>query len=90
MVRVEKYELETVKFCCDKCDFSGEYDISSMLSDNCVIDIDVICELCGDMCVIYILKCNDLAQAKDLSARFEFLKYKRSVEEKNNDYSNDG
>ena len=82
MIVVDYDHKYTVKFYCDKCDFHGEYDTSSLLTDNCVIDVDAICDLCGDSYVLYILKCKDAAQAKELNARLKFLKIKRATEEK--------
>lgn len=82
MIVVDYDNQNVVKFYCDKCDFHGEYDINSLLTDNCAIDIDVICDLCGECYVLYVLKCKDAAQAKELNARLEFLKIKRAVEEK--------
>jgi len=86
MIVVDYDHQYVVKFYCDKCDFHGEYDISSLLTDNCAVDIDVICDLCGDSYVLYVLKCKDPAQAKELNARLEFLKIKRAagVEENGN------
>lgn len=80
MVVIDYDHKDVVKFYCDKCDFHGEYDISGLLTDNCVVDIDVICELCGDSYVLYVLKCVDAGQAKELNAKLEFLKLKRSSE----------
>ena len=82
MIVVDYDDNSVVKFYCDKCDFHGEYDISSLLTDNCAVDIDVVCELCGEHYVLYVLKCKDSAQAKDLNARLEFLKITRASEAK--------
>jgi hypothetical protein len=90
MVIVEYDRNNVVKFYCDECDFHGEYDVQFLVSDNCAVDIDVICELCGDTYILYVLKCIDPAQAKELNARLEFLKYKRAAEDKDNGNSNDG
>lgn len=90
MIVVDYDHKYVVKFYCDKCDFHGEYDISSLLSDNCAIDVDVICELCGDSYVLYVLKCKDPAQAKELNARLEFLKIKRAAEGKEDGYQDNG
>jgi hypothetical protein len=90
MVIVDYDGKNVVKFYCKKCDFHGEYDVQFLVSDNCAVDIDVICELCGDTYILYVLKCIDPAQAKELNARLEFLKYKRAAEDKDNGNSNDG
>lgn len=82
MVVVNYYENDIVGFYCGKCDFRGEYDIKSLVSDNCVVDVDIVCDICGDTNVLYVLKCNDPAQAKELNAKLEFLKYKRASEDK--------
>jgi len=90
MIVVDYDHQYVVKFYCDKCDFHGEYDISSLLTDNCAIDVDVICDLCGDSYVLYVLKCTDAAQAKELNARLEFLKIKRAAEVKEYGDQSDG
>jgi len=90
MVIVDYDGNDVVKFYCDKCDFHGEYDVQSVVSDNCAVDIDVMCELCGDIYVLYVLKCKDPAQAKELNARLDFLKYKRTAEGKDNGNIDDG
>lgn len=90
MIVVDYDNNYVVKFYCDKCDFHGEYDISSLLTDNCAVDIDVICDLCGDSYVLYVLKCKDPAQAKELNARLEFLKIKRAAEGKEDVNQNNG
>lgn len=90
MIVVDYDHKYVVKFYCDKCDFHGEYDISSLLTDNCAIDVDVICDLCGDCYVLYVLKCKDPVQAKDLNARLEFLKITRAAEARKDDYHSDG
>jgi hypothetical protein len=79
MIVVAYNYRNVVEFYCDKCDFHGEYDITNLLTDNCAIDVDVICDVCGDTRVIYVLRCKDPAQAKELNARFEFLKIKRAA-----------
>lgn len=81
-MRVTNYtNEETIEFCCDKCGFLGELGITYLLSDNCVFDLDVVCDLCGDSSVLYILKCIDPAMAKELQARMNFLKVKRAAED---------
>ena len=90
MIVVDYDNQNVVKFYCDKCDFHGEYDINGLLTDNCAIDVDVICDLCGECYVLYILKCKDPAQAKDLNARLEFLKITRAAEDRKYDNHADG
>ncbi len=80
MVRIEEYKSEVVSFYCDKCDFHGEYDINPMLSDNCVVDVDVICELCGECVTLYVLKCKDEIEADLLNAKFKSLKSRKAME----------
>jgi len=82
MVRVIEYENGFVYFRCDKCDFWGGMDISSSLSDNCAIDVDVICELCGEDTVLYVLICKDPTYAKELNDKLGSLRVKRLSEEK--------
>jgi len=90
MIVVDYGVEHVIRFYCDKCDFNGEYDVSNLITDNCALDIDVICEMCGDCYVLYVLKCVDPAQAKELNARLEFLKYKRSAEDSGDDDKNFG
>jgi len=70
------YEEAKVEFYCDRCDFHGEYDINNLLSDNCAVDVEVVCDLCGDKRILYVLKCNDESQAKELNEYLKFLKVK--------------
>ncbi len=81
MIVVDYDNENIVRFYCDKCDFHGEYDINWLISDNCVVDIDVICDLCGDLYVLYVLKCADAARAVELNAKLGALKLKRSTED---------
>jgi len=81
MVRVTEYTYdERVRFYCDKCGFIGEYDVGSSLSDNCVLDVEVVCGLCGDMTILYVLKCKDEFRAKLLNVEFKALKIRRRME----------
>lgn len=82
MVVVKRYDNDIAEFYCSKCDFYGEYNIKSLLNDNCVCDVDIVCDMCGGTTVLYVLKCSDPAQAKELNARLEFLKCKRAAEGK--------
>jgi hypothetical protein len=79
MIVVDCDSKYIVKFYCDKCNLHGEYSIDDLLTDNCAIDVDVVCDLCGDVYVLYVLKCKDPMQAKELNARLEFLKIKRAA-----------
>jgi len=81
VIVAEYNDSNTVKFYCKKCDYMGEYDLSGMIKDNCVFDVDVICELCSDLSVLYVLRCKDPAQAKILNATMEALRLKRQREE---------
>ena len=83
MVRVIEYEHGFVYFRCDKCDFWGGMDISGSLKDNCAVDVDVVCESCGEDTVLYILKCQDPAYAKELNAKLGALRAKRLSEDRN-------
>ena len=77
MVKITEYDNGSIQFHCDKCDFLGEYDISSSLSDDCVFDVEAVCERCGDSNVVYILRCKTEYKAKELSAELEALKSRR-------------
>ena len=80
-MRIINYDNAVVEFCCDACNFLGEMDIGSSLTDNCVVSVDVICDTCGGLSVLYVLICTDPAEAKLLNAKLEFLKVKRLSEE---------
>lgn len=84
-MRITNYDNAVIEFCCDACNFLGEMDISSSLTDNCVVSVDVICDLCSGLAVLYVLICTDPAEAKLLTARLEFLKVKRVAEEREDD-----
>ncbi len=79
-MRITNYDNAVIEFCCDACNFLGEMSVASSLTDNCVVSVDVICDLCGGLFVLYILICTDPAEAKLLSAKLEFLKVKRAAE----------
>lgn len=44
-----------------------------MLTDNCVIRVEVVCSVCGKNKIMYILNCNDIAYARDLQGKLEAL-----------------
>jgi hypothetical protein len=90
MIVVDYNNESIVKFYCGECNFHGECDIKNMLSDNCVVDVDVICDICGDSYTLYVLKCKDEERAKELSAKLEFLKYKRAAEDGEDGYKGAG
>ena len=73
-MEITKYSNGIVRFYCEKCDFIGEYDLSNLLTDNCVLKTNVICDLCGDSQYLYILKCKDQSESLRLNAEFQKLK----------------
>jgi hypothetical protein len=75
-----EYTEGIIKFRCDSCNFMGELDIRSSLEDNCVLDVDVVCELCGDSYVFYLLKCKDEFEAERLHGKLKALKIKHRSE----------
>lgn len=81
MIVVDYDGCNIVKFYCDDCNFHGEYDINNLISDNCAVDVDVICDLCGDLYILYVLRCKDEALADELNARLKVLKYNRDLED---------
>jgi len=89
MIVVDYNHQDVVKFYCSKCDFHGEYDITSLLTDNCAVDVDIVCDVCGDSYVLYVLKCNDAGQAKELNAKLGVLKTKRFAGVKERGYQED-
>jgi len=77
MVAVLDYDNScNLKFHCDNCNFYGHYDITNLLSDNCAIEVKVICDICGSAQTVYILRCSDEARAKELNEYLKFLKIK--------------
>ncbi len=81
-MRITNYDNAVIEFYCDACDFLGEMSVISSLTDNCAVSVDVVCDICDDLSVLYILVCKDPAEAKLLNARLEFLKVKRAAEER--------
>ena len=77
MVRITGYDKELVYFHCDKCDYHGLKNVSPMLKDDCVLEVEPICIVCGDSAPLYILRCKTEYKAKELYAELEALKSRR-------------
>jgi hypothetical protein len=73
-MKIIGYNNGIVKFYCKKCDFRGEYDINSLLTDNCVFKTSIVCDLCGNSRDLYVLKCKDQSESLRLNAEFQKLK----------------
>lgn len=79
MISVYRYNNGVAYFTC--CDKHYNYDFSNMISDDCVLDVDIICPTCGQTRVLYVLRCCNAAIAKELNAQLEVLKLRRKVVE---------
>jgi len=83
-MQIISYDNKILSFYCEHCDIHGEYDLSSILTDNCVVDVDVICDKCGDSNVVYILICYDQSIAPLLEAKLASIKEERYITNGNN------
>ena len=81
MIVVHKYNDGIAYFTC--CETPYKYNFANLLSDDCVIDVDLVCPNCGQTYVLYVLKCGNAAIAKELGAQLEVLKLRRKVVEDN-------
>jgi len=77
MVKVFAYEDGKVGCRCGDCKQTFTEDISKRLSNNCALDIDVICKDCGDTGVLYFTRCTDEYMAKELMAKISRAKENR-------------
>lgn len=77
-MRIIDYENKRLTFYCEQCNIYGEYDLQSILSDNCAVDVEVFCDNCGASGIVYILICYDQSLATILQAQLNNLKEKRS------------
>ena len=78
MVRVVDYREGLVEFHCDKCNIYGKQDINDLLEDNCALDIEVECQSCKEMTVLYVVMCKDEYEMKYLNAQLRLLKEVRN------------
>jgi len=78
-MRILDYKDKRLMFYCEKCDIYGEYDLQSVLSDNCAVDVEVFCDNCGASEVVYILICYNQSLATVLQAQLNNLKEKRLI-----------
>lgn len=77
MVRILCYDRGLVTFHCDKCDYHGVKNISSLLTSDCVLEIEPVCIVCGDSTSLYFLHCETEYKANELCAGLEVLKSRR-------------
>jgi len=77
MVRVLGYDKGLVFFHCDKCDYHGIKNITTLITDDCVLEIEPVCIVCGDSTFFYFLQCKTEYKAKELVADLEALKSRR-------------
>jgi hypothetical protein len=77
---VREYDVdEVVHYYCECCGLEGKLNLSSVVSDNCAIEVDVRCASCREAYVLFVIKCKDEALADDLNARLNVLKSNRFV-----------
>ena len=74
---VKSYSDEVVSFTCNSCKIDDTCDVSHLITDNCAVDVNVVCRECADAGVVYILRCTDAALAKDLNGKLEVLRLNR-------------
>jgi rubredoxin len=79
MIAITKYEDTCVNFYCNVCQKDSKLDISSLVSDNCAVVIDVTCPDCNDSKDLYILVNKDPIKALELQAKMDFLKVNRAA-----------
>lgn len=80
MIQIKTYNNGLIKFYCDKCKAKNEQDVSELLVDDSVLDVEVVCPSCKDVYILYILRCKDEALMKSLNAELISLKEKRRKE----------
>jgi len=80
MIQVKTYNNGLIEFYCDKCKIENKQNVSELLVDNSVLDVEVVCPSCKDIYVLYILRCKDEALMRSLNAELISLKEKRKKE----------
>lgn len=85
MIQVKSYNNGLIQFYCTKCELKEQKDVSELLNDNCVLEVEIECPQCKDVYILYIVKCTDEAFTKSLNAEFMVLKEERRKKLENND-----
>ena len=74
MIKVFTFEEGIVGYHCEDCEKTFTEDISNRITDNCALDIDVICKDCGESSVLYFTRCTEEYMAKELMAKIVKIK----------------
>ena len=77
MINVFAFEDGQIGYHCEDCERTFTEDISDVITDNCALDIDVICEDCGESNVVYFIRCTEEYMAKELMAKINRAKESR-------------
>lgn len=77
MIQVKSYNDGLIKFYCTECDLEDEKDVEELLADNCVLDVEVMCNQCYGIHILYIVKCTDEAYSRSLLGELMNLKEER-------------
>jgi hypothetical protein len=77
MIRVFAYEDGKIGYNCEDCDRTFTEDITERITDNCALDVDVICKECGELGVLYFIRCTEEYMAKELMAKIQGAKESR-------------
>jgi predicted amidophosphoribosyltransferase len=59
MIRIFAYEEGKIGFHCEGCELTYTKDISKDITNNCALDIEVICKECGETGVLYFIRCTE-------------------------------
>lgn len=83
-MKVTKYDNKVLSFTCDKCNNYAEREVDRLISDECAVEIELVCPYCKeDKQFVYFMRCTDPARAPELQAKMDFLKMKRAAEGEN-------
>jgi len=77
MIKVFAFEKGQVGYHCEDCEKTFTKDISDIITDNCALDIDIICKDCGESEVLYFTRCTEEYMAKELMAKITRAKESR-------------
>jgi len=77
MIRVFAYDEGKFGYECESCGLTFTKDISERITDNCALDVDVICKECGENGVVYFTRCTEEYMAKELLAKILLAKESR-------------
>ena len=69
--------MPTYEYRCNDCGKTFSEDITERITDNCALDIEIICRECGEVGVLYFTRCTEEYRAKELVARMARMKENR-------------